>query len=188
VRGSRSSDMPTQTDLTLDLAREFVARSRFYLNEEYRTKIRRAVKAIPPAAIWERTNEGSNSVGNLLLHLAGNVRQWVVSGVGGAPDTRDRGAEFSTRDGASADELLARLETVLTEADRVIGRLTPEDLVQRRTIQGRDVSVMAAVYSAVQHFSTHLGQIIMIAKEHSPAAIRFYEDTPDGKARPIWRE
>lgn len=180
--------MTTETDLSVDLAREFIARSRFYLNDEYRTKIRRAVKAIPADAIWRRTNDKSNSVGNLLVHLAGNVRQWVVSAVGGAPDTRDRAAEFGARSGPGADELIARLEAVLNEADAVIARLTPDDLVQRRTIQGRDVSVMAAVYSAVQHFSTHLGQIIMIAKEHSPGAIRFYEDTPDGKARPIWKE
>jgi uncharacterized damage-inducible protein DinB len=180
--------MGTETRQSVDLAREFVARSRFYLNDEYRTKIRRAVKAIPADVIWRRANAQSNSVGNLLLHLAGNVRQWVVSGVGGVTDTRDRSAEFSTRGGVSTDELLARLEAVLSEADAVIARLTPDDLVQRRTIQGRDVTVMAAVYSAVQHFSTHLGQIIMIAKEHSPGAIRFYEDTPDGKARPIWKE
>jgi uncharacterized damage-inducible protein DinB len=180
--------MATETELTVDLAREFVARSRFYLNEEYRTKIRRAVRAIPSEAIWDRANDQSNSVGNLLLHLAGNVRQWIVSGVGGAPDTRDRAAEFGARRGQAADELLARLEAVLIEADAVIARLTADDLVKRRTIQGRDVTVMAAVYTAVQHFSMHLGQIIMIAKEHSPGAIRFYEDTPDGKARPIWRE
>ena len=180
--------MPTDTDLTLELAREFLARSRFYLNEEYRTKMRRAVMAIPAEAVWRRPNEESNSVGNLLVHLAGNVRQWIVSGVGGAVDTRDRGAEFAARSGPGAEELLRRLDGVLTEADAVIARLTPEDLVQRRTIQGRDVTVMAAVYSAVQHFSTHLGQIIMIAKETVPGSIRFYEDTADGKARPIWKE
>jgi uncharacterized damage-inducible protein DinB len=180
--------MATETNLTVDLAREFIGRSRFYLNEEYRTKLRRAVRTIPADLIWQRANEESNSVGNLLLHLAGNVRQWIVSGVGGAADTRDRPAEFNTRAGVSADELLTRLEAVLSEADAVIARLTPEDLTERRTIQGRDVSVMAAIYTAVQHFSTHLGQIIMIAKEHSPGAIRFYDDTPDGKARPIWKE
>jgi uncharacterized damage-inducible protein DinB len=179
--------MATETHLNVDLAREFVARSRFYLNEEYRTKIRRAVRAIPADVIWQRANEESNSVGNLLVHLAGNVRQWIVSGVGGAPDTRDRPAEFKARGGASADELLARLEAVLTEADGALARLTPEDLTERRTIQGRDVTVMAAIYSAVQHFSMHLGQIIMIAKEHSPGAIRFYDDS-GGRARPIWKE
>jgi uncharacterized damage-inducible protein DinB len=179
--------MRTETQLTVDLAREFVARSRYYLMDEYRTKLRRAVDAIPADVIWQRANEGSNSVGNLLLHLGGNVGQWIVTGVGGAPDTRDRPAEFNTRGGASADELLARLDSVLSEADTVLANLSADTLAERRTIQGRDVSVMAAVYSAVQHFSTHLGQIIMIAKEHSPGAIRFYDDA-DGRARPIWKD
>jgi uncharacterized damage-inducible protein DinB len=180
--------MTTKTQVTVELAREFVARSRYYLMDEYRTKLRRAVKVIPADAIWQRANDGSNSVGNLLLHLAGNVGQWIVSGVGGAIDTRDRPAEFNTRHGGTAEELLAALDGVLSEADAVLEGLPADTLVERRTIQGRDVSVMAAVYSAVQHFSTHLGQIIMVAKEHSPGAIRFYEDTPDGKARPIWKE
>lgn len=177
----------TETQVSVDLAREFIARSRFYLNDEYRTKIRRAVEVIPADFVWTRPNDQSNSVGNLLAHLAGNVRQWIVSGVGGEPDTRDRPSEFSARKGPPAEELLERLEDVLTEADAVLASLSAETLSERRTIQGRDVSVMAAVYSAVQHFSTHLGQIIMIAKEHAPGAIRFYEDTPDGRARAIWK-
>jgi uncharacterized damage-inducible protein DinB len=179
--------MTTATTQSVDLAREFVARSRYYLMDEYRTKLRRAVRAIPADVIWQRGNDQSNSVGNLLLHLAGNVGQWIVSGVGGRPDTRDRPAEFSARGGASADELLARLDNVLAEADAVLASLSVDALGERRTIQGRDVSVMAAVYSAVQHFSTHLGQIIMLAKEHSPGAIKFYDDV-DGRARPIWKE
>ncbi len=179
--------MMPELDQSVEIAREFITRSRYYLMEEYRTKLRKAVRVIPASEIWRRPNEQSNSVGNLLLHLAGNVRQWVVSGVGGAPDARDRIAEFGTRGGASVDELMARLEAVLEEADAVLARLTPIDLLERRTIQGRDVSVMAAIYSAVQHFSTHLGQIIMVAKDYAPGAIRFYDDA-DGRARPIWRE
>ena len=179
--------MATDTELGLELAREFIARSRFYLSEEYRTKIRRAVEAIPAEAIWRRANDQSNSVGNLLVHLAGNVRQWIVSGVGGAADVRERRSEFAAREGAGAKELLARLDEALAEADGVIARLTPDVLVQRRTIQGRDVTVMAAVYSAVQHFSTHLGQIVMVAKEVSPGAIRFYDDSGP-YARATWRE
>jgi uncharacterized damage-inducible protein DinB len=171
----------------IDLGREFLARSRFYLNDEYRTKIRRAVEVIPANVIWQRANEGSNSVGNLLLHLAGNIGQWIVGGVGGVPNTRDRPGEFGARGGSSGNELLLQLEAVLTEADAVLTSLPAEALSERRTIQGRDVSVMEAIYTAVQHFSLHLGQIIMIAKEHSPGAVRFYEDTPDGMARPIWK-
>ena len=178
--------MIPDVDHSVEVAREFLARSRYYLMEEYRTKLHKTVRVIPPAEIWRRPNAQSNSVGNLLLHLAGNVGQWIVSGVGGAPDRRDRLAEFGTRNGAPVEELLAQLESVLDEADRVLARLTPIDLLARRTIQGRDVSVMAAIYSAVQHFSTHLGQIIWVAKEHAPGAIRFYDDA-DGRARPIWK-
>jgi uncharacterized damage-inducible protein DinB len=187
-QGTTQRDIAPRMDPTVEIAREFIARSRYYLMEEYRTKLRKAVQVIPASELWRRPNDQSNSIGNLLMHLAGNVGQWIVSGVGGLPDTRDRPAEFGTRGGASADELLARLDAVLEQADHVLAQLTPIDLMERRTIQGRDVSVMAAVYSAVQHFSTHLGQIIMVAKEHSPGSIRFYEDSPDGKAKPIWKD
>ena len=179
--------MIPEVDYSVEIAREFLARSRYYLMEEYRTKLRKAVRAIPASEIWRRPNEQSNSVGNLLLHLAGNVGQWVVSGVGGEVDRRDRISEFGTRGGASVDELMARLDAVLEDADAVLARLTPIDLLERRTIQGRDVSVMAAIYSAVQHFSTHLGQIIMVAKEHAPGQIRFYDDA-GGTAKPIWKD
>src|SRR5581483_11092568 len=104
----------------MDLAATFIQRTRYYLQTEYRTKLRAAVEAMPPGALWWRANEQSNSVGNLLVHLAGNVRQWIVGGVGGVSVARDRAGEFAAREGESADELLARLEKVLDEADAVI--------------------------------------------------------------------
>src|SRR5215212_11265660 len=94
----------------------FLRSSRGYLNHEYRIKIRRAVMALPAGALWARPNAESNSVGNLLVHLTGNVHQWMVSGVGGAPDTRDRAAEFAANDAGDAEELLSRLEAVVDEA------------------------------------------------------------------------
>ena len=165
----------------------FLRASRGYLSHEYRIKVRRAVTALPPDALWSRANAESNSVGNLLQHLTGNVRQWLVSGVGGAPDIRDRAAEFAAREGGDAEELLSRLEAVLGDADAVLARLTADDLVSRRTIQGRDVTVLEAVYTCVQHFALHLGQIILVAKEQSPGAVRFYEDA-GGQAKPIWKQ
>src|SRR6476646_2401322 len=124
----------------MDLAQTFIARSRYYLQAEYRTKIRLAVEALPPDALWWRANEQSNSVGNLLLHLAGNVRQWIVSGVGGASDNRYRAAEFEARSGDYAATLLAGLDKVLDDADAVLARLTADDLAQDRMIQGREVN------------------------------------------------
>lgn len=170
-----------------DLAQLFVTQSRYYLQNEYRTKLRVAVEALPPDALWWRPNEQSNSVGNLLAHLTGNVRQWIVSGVGGAPSTRDRAAEFAAHSGPGAAELLAKLEQVLDEADAVLAKVTAADLATTRTIQGRDITVFEAIYHVVEHFSLHLGQIVFIAKVHAPGSVRFYEDA-GGLARPIWPE
>jgi uncharacterized damage-inducible protein DinB len=94
--------------MNADVGAEFLDRSRYFLNDEYRTKLRQAVAALPAEAIWWRPNDESNSVGNLLIHLAGNIRQWIVAGVGGAPLTRNRAAEFAARDGATKQRRVPR--------------------------------------------------------------------------------
>lgn len=165
----------------------FLQKARYLLLTEYRTKIRLAIEALPEDALWWRANDQSNSVGNLLLHLTGNVRQWMVSGVGGAPDIRHRAAEFAATDGPPRTELLANLNHTLDEVDRVLGALTPESLLERRIIQGRDVTVLDAIFICVEHFSMHLGQIILLAKLRAPEAVQFYEDA-GGLARPVWKE
>ena len=170
---------------TMDFASTFLERSRYYLATEYRVKIRAAVESLPDGALWGRPNSESNSVGNLLLHLAGNVRQWIVSGVGGATDVRHRAAEFEARDGVDAAALLSSLDAVLDDADAVLANLTASNLAGSRMIQGRDVNVMEAVYHVVEHFAGHTYQIVLVAKMHSPGAIRFYEDA-GGLARPVW--
>jgi hypothetical protein len=169
------------------IARIFLDQARTKLLVEYRTKIRLAVEALPDDAIWWRANDQSNSVGNLLLHLAGNVRQWMISGVGGAPDIRHRAAEFAARGGASGVELLATLNEVLDEVEGLLSGLTPDALLERRTIQDRDVTVLDAIFICVEHFALHLGQIILIAKLRAPGSIQFYEDA-GGLARPAWQE
>ena len=174
-------------DTMTDSSSAFLARSRHYLGTEYPTKLRAAVESLPATAVWWRANDSSNSVGNLLLHLAGNVRQWIVGGVGARQSARDRAAEFAARDGADAQTLLAEVDRTLDEAVAVIAQLSPDDLSSARTIQGRDVTVLDAIYHVVEHFSLHLGQIILIAKLHTPGAVRFYEDA-GGLARPLWPE
>ena len=171
----------------MSLGQNFIDRSRAYLTEEYRIKLRKTIDALPPDALWWRPNEQANSVGNLLLHLEGNVRQWIIGGVGGAPDTRNRAGEFAAREGASKEELLARLDETLAEADTVLARLDPARLSDRLQIQARDITALDAVYQVVQHFALHLGQIILVAKSEVPGAVKFYEDA-GGKARPIWKD
>ena len=170
----------------MDLTRPFLDRSRHYLAFEYPAKIRLCLDVLPPDAIWHRPNADSNSVGNLLLHLAGNVRQWIVSSVGGSPDGRRRSDEFAARDGADAEVLWKQLRTTFDEADAVIATLDTAALRSPRTIQGRDVTVLDAVYHVVEHCALHTGQIILLTKLLVPGAIRFYEDA-GGLAFPTWR-
>jgi uncharacterized damage-inducible protein DinB len=163
----------------------FLERSRYYLGQEYPVKIRQCVLALPDGALWKRADESSNSIANLLLHLAGNVRQWIVGGVGGFPVTRDRPAEFAARDGPDAPTLLESLESVLLEADSVMAGLSEADLLEPRTIQGRETTVLAAIYHVVEHFAMHTGQIVLLAKASAPGAIHFYDDR-GGNATPNW--
>jgi uncharacterized damage-inducible protein DinB len=170
----------------MSIAASFLDRSRYYLCREYPVKIRGAVEALPPDKLWWRPNEQSNSIGNLLLHLTGNVRQWIISGVGGQPDVRKRNMEFAARGGAAAAGMLDGLDTTLREVDEVLRGLLPSELLERRSIQGRDTTVMEAVYHVVEHFAGHTGQIIWIAKMAAPpGAVKFYEDG-DGTATPLF--
>ncbi|MCC6928571.1 MAG: DUF1572 family protein [Gemmatimonadaceae bacterium] len=171
--------------MTVDVGVRFLERSRYYLGLEYPAKLRSAVLAVPAAKLWWRPHPTCNSVGNLVLHLAGNVRQWVVSGIGGAPDVRQRDAEFAADGGMDAVALLEHLEKALSDVDAVLARLGPESLGEVRRIQGRETTVFSALYHVVEHFSGHVGQVILLAKMYAPGEIRFYDDA-NGLARPTF--
>src|SRR5688572_22460879 len=127
-------------------AQLFIDQSRRLLTVSYVPRIERCVERLTDEEIWWRQNDESNSVGNLLLHLAGNVRQWIVSGVGGAVDERRRQEEFDARGSVARDELLAHLKQAVQDADAALARLTPSRLLERRTIQGHDVTLLEAIY------------------------------------------
>ena len=164
----------------------FVECAREYLRGEYPAKLRHTLEVLPADKLWWRPNDDANSVGNLLLHLNGNVRQWIVAGVGGEPYDRHRAEEFSAREGAPLAELLTTLERTLDDVDRILKALTAERLAERRTIQGRDLTVLDAVFHVTEHFSYHLGQIILVTKMFAPGGVYFYEDA-GGLARPLWK-
>ena len=170
-----------------NLSAEFVAKARYLLGDEYRTKLKKTLDAVPEEVVWWRADPQSNSVGNLLLHLAGNVRQWIVSGVGGAADKRHRADEFAAEGGKTREELWSIVDAALRDADAVLARLDDASLMRKVTIQGRETTVLSAVFHVVEHFSMHMGQIILLAKLRAPGAIRFYEDA-GGLARPLWKE
>src|SRR5262245_8223342 len=112
-----------------DIGISFITRARALLSEDYLPKIERCLELLDEKQIWWRANPQSNSIGNLLLHLNGNVRQWIVAGVRQADDARDRDAEFAARDGGGKSELLARLKATLHEVDETLARLDPDRLL-----------------------------------------------------------
>jgi uncharacterized damage-inducible protein DinB len=117
--------------------------------------------------VWWRANESSNSIGNLLLHLAGSTRAWIVGVAGGSPSPRDRQREFDERERIPRAELIARLRQTLADADEALARLDAGTLLERRQARDEEVTVLLAIYHAVEHFSMHTGQIIMLAKMRS---------------------
>jgi len=139
------------------------------------SRIRDCVNKLEPDEIWARGHENENAIGNLVLHLSGNVRQWIISGVGGAPDKRERDAEFAARGGMETAELLGRLESAVKESIVVIGRVTPERLTQHVVIQKYDLTVLDAIFHVVEHFAQHTGQIIFATKMLTGEDLGFYK-------------
>ncbi|MEW6731113.1 MAG: DinB family protein [Acidobacteriota bacterium] len=158
----------------LQIGQAFIDGSRAFLSKDYLAKIARCIERLSEEDIWWRANEESNSIGNLLLHLAGNVRQWIISGIGGADDHRVRQQEFAERTIIPKSELLANLQATLMEADAVLAKVDPASLLEKRTIQGKEVSIMYAIYHVVEHFSMHTGQIILVTKLRTNRDLEFY--------------
>jgi uncharacterized damage-inducible protein DinB len=162
---------------------EFLRQSRHYLAEDYLPRLVAVLRQLDDEDIWWRGNDASNSIGNLVLHLSGNVRQWIVSGVGGAADVRDRPTEFARRDGHTRAELIGLLQETIADVDTTLARVTLAQLDEPLTIQGIDTSVMGAIYHVVEHFSGHVGQIVMLAKLRLGRDLGFWEIGEDGTAR-----
>jgi uncharacterized damage-inducible protein DinB len=137
-------------------------------------RIETCVARLPPEWLWARESENENAVANLLLHLAGNVRQWIVSGIGGAPDARDRASEFSARSGATGQVLVSNLRAAVHDALRVIRAVPHARLPEAVSIQGYDTTVLEAILHVVEHFSGHTYQIILLTKHATHEDLGFY--------------
>ncbi|HWB97865.1 MAG TPA: DUF1572 family protein [Bryobacteraceae bacterium] len=124
--------------------------------------------------IWLRGGEQQNAVGNLILHLSGNVRQWIISAVGGQPDVRRRDAEFAARGEVGREELLARFRATVAEAVAVIRTVSPRRLAEIVDVQNYHITVMEAIYHVVEHFSQHTGQILFVTKLFTGQDLGYY--------------
>ena len=162
----------------------FLQFSRHKLIEQAWPRLRTCVESLTDEQIWWRPNAASNSVGNLVLHLNGNVRQWLVDSFNGAEDHRDRPAEFAATGQVSGKELLERLESTMAEAARVLERLTEAELTAPYEIQGYHVHGLDAIYQVVEHFGLHYGQIAYIAKMLTDRDLGFYRElSKTGRAK-----
>lgn len=153
----------------------FLRESARMLQEEFLPKIEEAVAKLTEDDLWKRANPESNSVGNLLLHLAGNVRQHIIAGVGGADDIRVRHREFKETEHPPKATLLKNLRDTVEEACSVIENCDPDLLTAVKTIQGKQVRVLEDILHVVEHFSYHTGQIIYQVKAVKDTSFPWYK-------------
>ena len=123
--------------------------------------------------IWWRPNAESNSAGNLVLHLCGNVRQWIISGLGGVEDKRDRDREFSEQGPIPGKRSLTQLRRTVRDACRVLAKLSDDSLSRKYKIQGFHVTGLDAAFHVAEHFGYHTGQIVYITKLKRAQDLRF---------------
>lgn len=171
--------------LEIDVSAAFIQQAREFLRDEYLPKIERCLERLTDEQIWWRSNSESNSIGNLLLHLSGNARQWIVCGLGGEVDARVRQSEFDERRPIARDELLALLRSAVKAVDDTLAFFEPHRLLDRFKIQGTEASGLAAIFHVTEHFSMHTGQIILLTKELAGTDLVFY-DFSTGKPVHTW--
>ncbi|HUB29966.1 MAG TPA: DUF1572 family protein [Terracidiphilus sp.] len=171
------------------LAAFFLEFSRNKLLYQYWPRLRACVETLSDEQVWWRPNPACNSVGNLLLHLNGNVGQWMVASFNRFDDARNRPAEFNERRRIPGKQLLEQLSHTMSEATDVLARLTPGDLAATYQIQGYTVSGLDAVYQVVEHFGLHYGQVLYITKQLRGEDLGLYKElahtgrAPEGTAK-----
>lgn len=127
-------------------------------------RIAHCVGQLSDEQVWWRPRPDMNAIGNLLLHLAGNVKQYVISGVGGEPDDRDRQGEFDARGPVPAVELMRRLGDVVERAKAAIRTASAEELCRSRPVQGKPVTGIQAIVRSVAHYRGHTQEIIHLTR------------------------
>jgi uncharacterized damage-inducible protein DinB len=158
-----------------EVSRAFIRSAREFLKSDYLPKIERCLAQLTDEQVWWRANPESNSIGNLLLHLCGNARQWIVSGLGSETDRRVRQREFDERTTISRSELLSRLRETLGEVDTVLANFDGERILDQHRIQDFEVTALDAIFHVIEHFSMHTGQIIYITKLLTSHDLNFYD-------------
>lgn len=157
----------------MELDREFIDFSVRKLRQ-LASRIDDCLARLTPEQIWARGGDEQNAIGNLVLHLCGNIRQWIGFGVEGKPDIRVRDREFSARGDITPEELRERLKSAVEETSAALEAVTAERLGEMTKIQVFEISVLEAIYHVVEHFAMHTGQIIFATKMLTGTDLAFY--------------
>jgi hypothetical protein len=158
------------------LSAEFLKFSRWKLMEQYWPRFRSCVETLSDEQIWWRPNEASNSIGNLILHLNGNVTQWLVTAFSDSQDKRNRPAEFAQREAIPKKQLLPALGSTMEQAGATLARITETELLATYEIQGYTVTGLHAIYQVVEHFGLHYGQVVYVTKLLQGKDLGFYKE------------
>lgn len=145
------------------------------LYTEYLPRIRKCLDMLTEDQVWWRPNAASNSIGNLLLHLNGNVRQWILSGLGGKADDRKRQTEFDERGMIPKEQLWATLYATMQEIIPVLESVSPDDVLNKRPVQTFEETGLTILIHVTEHFSYHTGQIAWITKMLTSEDLGFYK-------------
>jgi hypothetical protein len=146
------------------------------LTTQYWPRLRACLESLSDEQIWWRPNAASNSIGNLVLHLNGNMRQWLVASFNSAADLRNRPAEFAEQGPIPRGELISKLGATVDEGAAVLDRLTEAELLAPYQIQGYHVTGLEAIYQVIEHFGLHFGQIAYITKMLRDQDLGFYKE------------
>jgi len=157
-----------------NLADDFISNALFRLDESMRM-ITTSLQFLDETTIWKKPNSASNSVGNIMVHLCGNISQYILSGLAGQEDTRNRDQEFLISGGFNKTALQDKLQKVIEAAKEVIQNSTPEQLLKQYTVQGFQLSGMGIVIHVVEHLSYHTGQLAYCTKLIKDQDLGFYD-------------
>jgi len=152
---------------------EFIGQAIHRIDENTQ-KLATCVQELNDTEIWKRPNLHSNSVGNIILHLCGNMRQYAISSLGNSKDVRERDKEFSADGGYSGAELFKKLTDTVEQAKKIIQSTTEEELLRERKVQGYTHSGIGIVLHVTEHYSYHTGQIIFWTKLLKDKDLGFY--------------
>jgi len=137
-------------------------------------RIAKCMQELTEEEVWQRPNASSNSIGNLILHLCGNITQYIISSLGGKDDLRVRDEEFAAVGGYTRAQLISKLEGTVSEAIQIMKNATEEELLKQRPVQAYNFSGIGNIIHVVEHYSYHTGQIAFWTKLLKNKDLGFY--------------